>query len=135
MDFDLKTAMLHRPPMLLVDSLEEAGADFAAAKFKITEDNIFLEGGVFAREALAEVCAQTLAAFNAYNSAKAGKETGKGFLVGLRNFNFYKDAAAGDELSCRIKITDYLSQTFISQAEIYAGSEKLAEGELRIFTF
>jgi predicted hotdog family 3-hydroxylacyl-ACP dehydratase len=136
MNFDLKAVMAHKPPMLLVDKILKAEKGVAATAFKIKEDNIFLgDQGILSREALIEVMAQSLAALNGHNSFTEGKEIAKGFLVGLKNINFYADAYVGNELICNVKIIDFISQTYIAQAEVFHNATLLANGELRIFAF
>jgi predicted hotdog family 3-hydroxylacyl-ACP dehydratase len=136
MTFDLKAAMAHKPPMLLIDEIKSSGGNWAETSFKINPDNIFLEAGCLRREALAEIMAQTLAAFNAFNAAKYGGPSGrKGFLVGLKNITFSGDAFACDDLRCRVEIVDFISQTYIARGAVYKDAQKLAEGEIRIFVF
>ena len=136
MSFNLKAAMAHKPPMLLVDEIISSGGNCAETSFKIKPDNIFMEAGCLRREALAEIMAQTLAAFNAFKAAGSGGQAGeKGFLVGLKNISFFGDAFAGDDLRCRVEIVDFLSQTYIARGAVYKGMHKLAEGEIRIFVF
>ncbi|MDR1124090.1 MAG: hypothetical protein LBL61_05825 [Elusimicrobiota bacterium] len=137
MSFDVKVVMAHKPPMLLVDEIISSGGNWAETSFKIKPDNIFLdETGLLQRPVLAEIMAQTLAAFNAFNAANGnGQIGGKGFLVGLKSISFSGDAFAGDELRCRVEICDFLSQTYIARGAVYKGSQKLAEGEIRIFVF
>ncbi|MDR0735069.1 MAG: hypothetical protein LBG16_05260 [Elusimicrobiota bacterium] len=136
MTFDLKAAMAHKPPMLLVDKISGSGENWAETSFKIKPDNIFLdEAGCLRREALAEVMAQTLAAFNAFKAAKGGHGGQKGFLVGLKDVSFFSDAFAGDDLRCRVEIVDFLSQTYIARGNVYRDAQKLAAGEIRIFVF
>ncbi|MDR0646515.1 MAG: hypothetical protein LBG46_06140 [Elusimicrobiota bacterium] len=133
---DLKAVMAHKPPMLLVDKINKAEKDFAVTAFKVKEDNIFLtEENILSREALIEIMAQSLAALNGYNAFAEGKKAEKGFLVYLKNINFYADARAGDELTCNVKVIDFVARTYIAQAEIFNNAILLADGELRIFTF
>jgi predicted hotdog family 3-hydroxylacyl-ACP dehydratase len=136
MVFDLKAVMAHKPPMLLVDDILEAGEDTAVTAFKIKGDNIFLkESGLLARTALIEIMAQSLAAMNAYKAYKNGKAEEKGFLVMLKDIAFYGDAFAGEDLICRVEVSDVISQTYIARCAIYKEETALARGELRIFSF
>lgn len=136
MAFNLKTVMAHKPPMLLVDELLEVQDGCAVTCFLIKEDNIFLnKDGLLAREALAEIMAQSFAALNAYNGAKENKKEEKGFLVGLRNIVVHADARLGDSLKCRVRAVDFIAQTYIVEGQIFKDDVLLAEGELRLFTF
>ena len=134
---DIKQLMLHRPPMLLVDKVLEIKGDFARTSFEIKPDNIFLnKNNVLERTAQIEIMAQALAASNAYNSKINNKPTQKGFLVMLKNINFYNDAKCGDILECHINIVDFIAQTHIAQGKLFnQEGTLLCEGEIRIYCF
>ena len=134
---DIKQLMLHRPPMLLVDKVLEIDGDFARTSFEIKPDNIFLnKNNVLERSAQIEMMAQALAASNAYNSKINNKPTQKGFLVMLKNINFYNDAKCGDILECNINIVDFIAQTHIAQGKLFnQEGTLLCEGEIRIYCF
>lgn len=136
MTFDVKTAMTHRPPMLLVDELLEADKDSALTAYEVKADNIFLGAdGLLSRPALIEVMAQALAAKSAFKAHSEGKDGEKGFLVMLKNIEFLGDARVGDVLKCEVKVSDFISQTYIANCAVRAGGVLLAEGELRIYCF
>ncbi|GHS87473.1 hypothetical protein FACS189487_03690 [Campylobacterota bacterium] len=134
MGVDLSSIMVHKPPMLLADHIVEAGDGFGVTSFKIEEENIFLdEDGVFAREALIECAAQSIAASNAYAAFLENRATDNGFLVGLKDFVVYQDARLGDVLTCQMRVTDRIAQTHIVSCSVSVGDVLLAEGEIRIF--
>ena len=134
---DITKLMLHRPPMLLVDKVLEINGDFARTSFEIKPDNIFLDkNNVLARPAQIEIMAQALAASNAFNSKLKNKPTEKGFLVMLKNINFYADAKCGDILECHINVVDFVAQTHIAQGKLFnQNGTLLCEGEIRIYCF
>ena len=136
-EMDITKLMLHRPPMLLVDKVLEIDGDFARTSFEIKPDNIFLDkNNVLARPAQIEIMAQALAASNAFNSKLKNKPTEKGFLVMLKNINFYADAKCGDILECHINIVDFIAQTHIAQGKLFnQNGTLLCEGEIRIYCF
>jgi len=135
MSFDLRAAMAHTPPMLLVDEVTETGDNFAVTVFTVREDNIFLADGVLAREALAEIMAQSVAALNAHTAWKNNTPAGKGFLVGLKNIVFSGDARTGERLTCRVEIADFLAKTYIANAQIFGKDGVIAGGEIRIYAW
>lgn len=138
METDITKLMLHRPPMLLVDKvLEVINGKFARTLFEIKSDNIFLDkNNVLKRAAQIEIMAQALAAANAFDSKQNNKPTQKGFLVMLKNINFYNDAKCGDILECHINIVDFIAQTHIAQSKLFKqDGTLLSEGEIRIYCF
>ena len=135
MNFDLLTMMEHKPPMLLVDEIQEAGDDYIVTAFSVRPDTLFLDGGVLRTEALAEVMAQSVAALNAYKAWKNGKPSEKGFLVMLKKVVFSGEAAVGDTLRCRMEITDFLAQTYIANGQVCKEGRVIADGEIRIYAW
>jgi predicted hotdog family 3-hydroxylacyl-ACP dehydratase len=138
MEIDITELMLHRQPMLLVDKvLEVVNGKFAKTLFKIKPDNIFLDkNNVLKRTAHIEIMAQALAAANAFNSKLNNKPAQKGFLVMLKNINFFADAKCNDILECHISIADVIVQTHIAQGKLFKqDGTLLCEGEIRIYCF
>ncbi|MDR1695939.1 MAG: hypothetical protein LBR69_04845 [Endomicrobium sp.] len=134
--FNVKENMFHKPPMLLVDEVLEESENKGKTSFKIKDDNIFIgDGGVFARSALIEIAAQSFAATDSLQKAKKNIEPSKGFLAAVRNFEFFADAKAGDEIICEIEKTDEMAQLHMVKAGLFSGGKKLACGEFRIFEF
>jgi predicted hotdog family 3-hydroxylacyl-ACP dehydratase len=133
--FNVKENMLHKKPMLFVDAILEENGKTAATSFKVKEDCIFLnENKILARGVFIEITAQSFAAVDAYQKQRDKGKKSKGFLVGIRDFKFYADAMAGDELVCLLEKTDEINQLNVCRSKILKnGQTTLAEGELRIF--
>ncbi|MDR2860614.1 MAG: hypothetical protein LBV66_02130, partial [Elusimicrobiota bacterium] len=58
-----------------------------------------------------------------------------GFLAYVRDFVFFEDAKAGDELICYMEKTDEFGQLHIAKVEITdrSGQKVFAKGEIRIY--
>lgn len=138
MDIDITDLMLHKKPMLLVDKILQATDKSVVTSFEIKSDNIFLnKKNVLSRTAQIEIMAQSLAALNAFGSNKNNEPTKKGFLVMLKNINFFNDAKCDDIVECNVDIVDFLAQTYIAKCKLVKQQDKttLCEGEIRIYTF
>ena len=126
--------MIHKPPMLLVDAVLEENEKSGKTVFAVKNDCIFLdENGVLARPALVEIAAQSFAAIDIYQKMLNGKKPSKGFLVSIRNFEFYEDVKAGDEIICALEETNELAGIHVIEARLYKSADITAKGELRIF--
>jgi len=133
MIFNLEESMSHKPPMLLVDEILEESASRGKTLFEVKDGNIFLDGLIFAKSALIEIAAQSFAAVDRFQKAKKDLPFSNGFLVSIRNFEFFADAKKGDKIICDVEKVDELSQLHILKAELSVNGKKIAAGELRIF--
>ncbi|AKL98323.1 hypothetical protein [Endomicrobium proavitum] len=132
--FNLKKHMFHKAPMLLVDKILEESESRGQTKFFIKPDNIFVdENNFFSRAAFIEIAAQSFAAIDLYQKNKKNKESAKGFLVSVRDFSFYNDAKANEEIFCNLERIDSIEQMHIIKVEVLKDRTVLAGGELRIF--
>ena len=135
-EFNAKENMFHKPPMLLVDEVLEESAGKGKTSFKIKNGNIFAgDDGVFSRAALIEIAAQSFAAVDKWQKMKKNLESSRGFLASVRNFEFFDDAKAGDEVICSVEKTDEIAHLHIVKTELFANDKKIAAGEFRIFEF
>ena len=134
-DFNLKDYMIHKPPMLLVDKVDEESEKKAKTSFTVSKECIFLdENGVLARSALIEIAAQSFAAVDIYQRTVRARKLAKGFLVSVRDFKFTgSDAAAGDKIICSVEETSEIAHLHIVEAELSVNGTYIASGELRIF--
>lgn len=133
-DFD-PDMMPHRPPMRMVDGLLEAGEKRGVASFQIQPGNLFVDKkGIFAREALVEVMAQTFMALSVWQAAQKGETVSGGYLVGLRNLSVHADAHPGDMLVTEVEAADSIGQVAVVAGRVFCKDMLVAQGELRLYT-
>ncbi|MDR1195073.1 MAG: hypothetical protein LBL00_01180 [Endomicrobium sp.] len=133
-DFDVTKVMFHRQPMLLVDRILEENGNSGKASFLIKKDCIFLdENGFVLRPALIEMAAQALAAVDGYQKRREKKSSLQGFLVSVKNFEFYSDAKENDLVICAIEKIDEFANMHMVKVKTFVNDTLIAEGELRIF--
>ncbi|HEY4182497.1 MAG TPA: hypothetical protein VGM90_36950 [Kofleriaceae bacterium] len=88
----------HRPPMLLLDRIDEVTADRVTCSTTLRADCIFVRDGIVHASAMLEVVAQACAIH-----ANAGAHTEKprpGMLISCREATLYVETfAVGDELT------------------------------------
>jgi predicted hotdog family 3-hydroxylacyl-ACP dehydratase len=99
----------HRPPMLLVDTIDEVTADRAVCRATIRPDCVFLQGGGVHPAAMIEFVAQACAIFVGVREAADGDPPRLGLIVACREITFAVDRfAVGDELT--LVVTKILGQ-------------------------
>ena len=77
----------HRPPMILIDNIDDVGPDFMSTHVRITDTSLFLEQGKGVPVLVGlEYMAQTVAAFVGAEGKKKGETIKLGFLLGARRF-------------------------------------------------
>lgn len=81
--FDMECILPHRPPMRLVDDIEQYSSKTLLARLEVRPDNIFLFGtGIFHRCGLLECMAQAVASLFGIRNCESEGEAKIGYLVG-----------------------------------------------------
>jgi len=124
----------HRQTMLLVDELLEFDDGKIKATATIKKDNPFLtRSGSLSRNCLVEIMAQTVASGNGYHARVKGETVKTGFLVGVNDFTFYEDVAAGDKLTILTNEESSFGEFSIVEGSINKGNNLAAKGSLKVF--
>lgn len=127
----------HRPPMLLVDEIDSADADYAATRTTISEDNLFFDtnkGGVPAWAGV-EIMAQTAGVWVGMEDERDGRPPQLGFLLGSRSYEAFQAVfAKGDVLYTKVKAVFINHPMVVFEGEMTneAGT-CLARGEFTAF--
>ena len=122
----------HRPPILMLHKLTACNGESAEGIAWIPHVSPFHTQGLLPRAFFVELLTQLIAAAQGYRGA--GAETPPaGYLVGIDEFDCYKDAHAGDFLHLNIRRMNQVEGFNISEGKITRGDELLAFGELRCF--
>ncbi|MDR1952783.1 MAG: hypothetical protein LBQ37_04670 [Elusimicrobiota bacterium] len=135
-DFNLRKNMIHQPPMLMVDEILCENSMSGKTLFRVHKDCIFLNSrGVLQRTAMIEIAAQSFAAIDIFQKKEKGLKYSKGFIAGIRDFQFFSDAKIDDEIICNTEKIDELGQLYITKADLInkKTGEVLAKGEIRIY--
>ncbi len=130
---DLRGLLPHRPPLLLLTSLEESQADAARARVVLDPDGWGCEGGAPAPELLIECAAQAAAASAGMTARQTGARAGFGMLVGVRRFTFPAPATCGEELSVAVRIVHRLGPLHLVEATLQQAGVCVARGHLKVF--
>ena len=122
-----------KPPMVMVDKLIRADGGIVETTFRIREDNIFCDEGIFTEPGLVENMAQTAAAGVGSKPDLDGKEPPVGFIGGIRNLKILQYPVPGDELFTRITIEHEVFDASVVLGEIFLKGEPIASCQLKIF--
>jgi predicted hotdog family 3-hydroxylacyl-ACP dehydratase len=124
----------HRPPMQLIEALEEFDGDSGAISAVVEAGNPLLEeDGALADVALLELLAQSFAALQGYADSFSGQQPRQGFLVGVRKVSFFARPHLGDRLRIHVQATARLEGFAVVEGKVMRGDEMLAEGNLKLW--
>ena len=123
----------HRPPILMLRELIACDRDTAEGIAWIPQVSPFHAKGLLPRAFFVELLAQLVAAAQGYR--EAGEETppGGGYLVGVHEFDCYRDAQMGDSLHLYVRSMNQVEGLNILEGRVTRGDDLLAFGELRCF--
>jgi len=107
--------LLHRPPILLIDTLEDVTADSCITHVRV-DPGAWYAGPSSAMPAWfgLELMAQTAAAFSGYRKRSANKPPGGGYLLGTRRYECTTPLFPGDsilEAEAKVDYADVFGQS------------------------
>jgi predicted hotdog family 3-hydroxylacyl-ACP dehydratase len=122
----------HRPPILCLDALLEAGDTRAAAEL-VVADGLFLDAGALSEQGFVEGLAQTAAALMTTRLRAAGAAPRGGYLVGVRDLRIRRRPGLGERVRFDVELVTTFGGIAVVRGEVAAGGETLGAGELRFF--
>ena len=130
----------HRPPFLLIDSIQEVRFKKRGVGIKaIGPSDDFIEGyradrRVMPRTLFVEALAQTAAFVVAGEKLLPGAEREKyptiGYLVRVGDFTFSGDAKEGDTLRLEVELISSLGNIFKFRGAVEVGGKEICTGDL-----
>ena len=99
----------------------------------VTEENIFVEKGLFREPGLMENIAQTAAARAGYMARMANLPVQVGYIGAVKNLEIAGLPKTGDEIITEIKIKDQVFDVTIISGTIWCKEEVVAQCEMKIF--
>lgn len=124
----------HRPPMLLIDTLEAFTAEEAVVSARVAAGSPLADalGGV-AEVGLIEMLAQAYAARQGYADLAAGRPVREGYLVGLRAVRLYNQASVGDRLRITLRTLMTMDGFALAEGTVTRNGDLLASGTLKLW--
>ena len=135
--FALTDLIVHRPPMLLLDSVVEHSDERLTASVCVSAAHPFAANGEVPGVIAIEYLAQAVAAHQGLLDLRAGRAVCEGFLLGTRQFDIHRDT-----LPVGLKLLAMVAREFDLGGEFgryvgrlveEAGGACVAEGDLKVF--
>ncbi len=101
--------------------------------FRVSEENIFVEKGLFREPGLIENIAQTAAARAGYMARMANLPVQVGYIGAVKNLEIAGLPKTGDEIITEIKIKDQVFDVTIISGTIWCREVVIAQCEMKIF--
>ena len=130
---EVLTFIPQRPPFVFIDEIVEVSELKIVGQFEVLANNVLVTNGRLAEGGLIECMAQTVAAGAGYEAVQNNADVKLGYIAALRNLQIFRLAAVGEILKTIVKIVNHVLDVTITQTEVFAGTEKIAECEMRIY--
>jgi predicted hotdog family 3-hydroxylacyl-ACP dehydratase len=132
-DAELFDLIPQRPPIVMVDLLQNVTDSEADTGLFIKEDNIFVHNGRLHEPGLIEHIAQSAAAFAGFKGFASGEEPRLGYIGELKRLFLYARPSAGKCLSTHLRVLGEAGGITLLAAEVKDGEEMVAQGQMKIF--
>ncbi|MBO7546657.1 MAG: beta-hydroxyacyl-ACP dehydratase [Paludibacteraceae bacterium] len=132
-DADLFALIPQRPPIVMVDLLQNVTESEAETGLLIKEDNIFVQNGQMQEPGLIEHIAQSAAAFAGFRGYASGEEPRLGYIGELKRLFLYARPNAGARLNTHLRVLGEAAGITLLAAETKVGDEVVAAGQMKIF--
>ena len=122
-----------QPPFIMVDNLLYFDQLTTITCLTVSQNNIFVDNGMFTSSGLIEYIAQTCAVRMGYINQFIYKENVKlGFIGSIKNLEIHRNPIIGETLTTSIKIVEEVFQMTLVQAEIKSNDETIVTAEMKI---
>ncbi len=140
---NIRRFLPHRPPMLMVDHVNELTADMVKTDFVISADNIFIENGEFSEYGLIENAAQTCSTivaqsyFDSDDLENKDRKNVIGFISSIKKIKVVSLPASGQRIETVSRLVSSfateLYNTCTVSCSTYSDDGLLMECELNLF--
>ncbi len=120
-------------PMVMVDGLLDHNENYTESTFTITDDNIFVSGGIFSETGIIENIAQTAALRSGYQAFMNKFSPDIGFIGSVRNLFIHRLPTTGETIITRVELVSELIGALVVRGITKIDDEVIAEGQLNIF--
>ena len=134
-NYDIKSLIPQREPILLVDALVGVEGDMARAQLTVRRDNSFVgDDGLLAEPGLIEHIAQSASAFAGYKAMEAGaSEPPVGYIGEVKKFRCFRCPRVGEELQTTVTFGPEVGGVSLLTGETCVGEETLACTQMTIY--
>lgn len=130
---DILPLIPQRPPFVMISKLLSSDDSSTRTSLLVTEENIFVEKGLFREPGLMENIAQTAAARAGYIARLNNLPVQVGYIGAVKNLEIAALPRTGDELITEITIKDQVFDVTIITGKVWCGGTMVAQCEMKIF--
>lgn len=132
--FAIHELVPHRPPMLLVERLEECDPEHGWGTAVVEPGGLFTGAdGEMDSVVMVELLAQMVASYKGYEARQLGKAPNAGLLVGIREWKVARPARAGERLRLDLRRETSVANATFMNGKVSCGGETLAQGNLSLW--
>ncbi len=130
----LEAILPHRPPMILLDRVEEAGENHLVCSVTLRHDSPFVEGGAASPVVATEYMAQCVAAHSGLKAKRRGDPVRIGYLLGARSMELAADSFEVGE-TLRVEARHVWGDDALGQYDctVHRGELRVAAAVLNVF--
>ena len=130
---DIHELLPQQEPFVMVGKLIHYDDVVTVTTTKISDENIFVEAGVFTSSGVIENIAQTCAARIGYiNKYILKKGIQIGFIGAIRDLKLHRLPKTGEEITTTISVIEEVFGMTLVSASVKIGDEVLADAEMKI---
>lgn len=132
-EIDIHTLLPQQPPFVMVGKLTHFDEIVTTTQFTLTDDNLFVENGIFSAEGMMENIAQTCAARMGYINKFICKENVKlGFIGAVRDYKVLRNPRVGETLVTSIAVKEEVMRMTLVDASVEVNGEVIASAQMKI---
>ena len=121
-----------RPPFLMIDRMNYFDPLVTTSGFKVSRDNLFLDGGRLSAPGLIENIAQTCAARIGYINRLNRDAVRLGFIGAIRNLRILRTPEVDEVLETTIRVKEEVFRMTLVDACIKSGDETIVTAEMKV---
>ena len=130
----IEAILPHRPPMILLDRVEDESAGYLCCSVTPRGDSPFVDHGVVPAVVAAEYMAQCVAAYSGLEAVRRGDPVRIGYLLGTRSMELAVEAFKVDE-TLRVEARHVWGDAALGQFDcaVYLAGRRVAAAVLNVF--
>ena len=130
---DILSLIPQRPPFVMIGSLIYNDAELTRTAYTVSDQNIFVQDGLFREPGLLENIAQTAAASAGYAAVLENRPVAVGYIGAVKNLEIFSLPAVNDELETEIRVTNKIFDVTVVKGIVRCRGKLLAQCEMKIF--
>lgn len=127
----VKELIPQKTPFVMVDELLLFTTDNLKSRFKIRDENLFVENNQFVESGIIENMAQTVALHTGYQFFLISKEAPIGYLGSIKNVEIHRLPTTGESIETSIEIIQEFMGVTLVDVVVYCKGEIIAKSQMK----